>query len=163
VEAVVGHERRIVAYPLADLEDLRHEPDLARLARLAQDRIGTKDGVALLDRIAERLAPRRDRVIGRGDAQDPLRREAGQELLQDDDHIARVLRIADALDDVIDADQHADDFGLECVKLRQLLGDQVERCKAVHRGIADQFELFDALRELVREPIGLGDRCADRV
>jgi len=118
VEAVVSHQRPIVPRSLADLEDLRHEPNLARFARLAQDRVRTENRVTLLDRIAERLAARRDRVVGRGDAQDPLRREARQELLENDGHVARVLRVRGALDDVVYADQDADEFGPEAVQLR---------------------------------------------
>src|SRR5687768_7096462 len=74
MQPVVGDERRIVQRRLADLEDLRHEADLTVLACLAQDRVEAHDCVALLRRFAEGRAARRDRVVGRRDAEDPVRR-----------------------------------------------------------------------------------------
>ena len=80
-----------------------------------------------------------------------------------DGQVAGVLRLGDALHDVVDADENADEIGPRRVELRQLVVDQVERGVAVHRWIGDQLEPFDALNELVRPPLGFGDRRTDRV
>jgi hypothetical protein len=96
------------------------DPDAAGRGDPGKDLVEAPDPGALLGRVAVIGAGRRDRVVRGRDDKDPVRPETPDEIVEDPIDVPPIRVLGHALDDVVDADEEADELGLVRREGRQL-------------------------------------------
>ena len=142
-----------------DVDDGDPEPS----SDLGDDLVVLADAGGLLDRIAERRAAGRHRVVGCRHDEHVARPDPIHGVVEDADDVVPVARRGHALDDVVHADEDRDEFGLQGIELRQLDLDQVAGREPVDPEVRDELEAWLPLDELVRPALAIVDGGADRV
>ena len=115
----------------------------------------------------------RDRVVGRLDAQDPVRRQPAEQRGEDRVHVRAVRRLGHALDDVVDADEQRGE--LRSARPRRARGSwrrgrRSRPCSPLTAWFATSSSARAGRRrgsqpghQLVGPALLLADRCPDRV
>ena len=141
-----------------------------RPASSREDAVDLADAGGSSRRVAVLGTLRRDRVVGRRDGNDPVRRAAARARRRGSRRRSPRIRDRDALHDVVHADEDRREFRREAGQRRQLLVDHVPRREPVDPEVRDELQqrptigVASAGDQLVRPAlVRPGDGRPDRV